>query len=54
LANRVAFAARQVGVYPLTALLPTLTADISSAGLEPVQRRYGRLLKITVAAGFPH
>jgi O-antigen/teichoic acid export membrane protein len=53
LANRVAFAARQVGVYPLTALLPTLTADISSAGLEPVQRRYGRLLKITVAAGFP-
>jgi O-antigen/teichoic acid export membrane protein len=53
LANRVAAAARQVGVYPLTALLPTLTAEISSHGIDVVRRRYGRLLKITVAVGFP-
>ena len=53
LANRVAVAARQVGVYPLSALLPTLTAEISRHGIDQVRKRYGRLLEVTVAVAFP-
>jgi O-antigen/teichoic acid export membrane protein len=53
LANRVALAAREVGVYPLGALLPTLTADHNRLGIEKIRERYGRLTEVTVALGFP-
>jgi O-antigen/teichoic acid export membrane protein len=53
LANRVAAAARTVGVYPMTALLPTLTADMARSGIEYVRKRYERLTEVTVAFAFP-
>jgi O-antigen/teichoic acid export membrane protein len=53
LANRVAIAAKEVGAYPLTALLPTLTAGMSSDGIEGIRRRYGRLVEIASTFAFP-
>jgi O-antigen/teichoic acid export membrane protein len=53
LANRVATAARQVGVYSLSALLPTLSADLARSGMDSIRRRYRRLLTVTVSIGFP-
>lgn len=53
LACRVAAAARELGVYPMTALLPTLTAEISRSGLESVRRRYARLAAVTATFAFP-
>jgi O-antigen/teichoic acid export membrane protein len=53
LANRVAAAARQVGVYPTTALLPTLTADMSRFGIDHIRRRYARLTEVTSTFAFP-
>jgi O-antigen/teichoic acid export membrane protein len=53
LANRVAAAARQVGVYPMSALVPTLTADMPRLGIEGIRNRYARLTEISAAVGFP-
>ncbi len=53
LANRVAMAARGIGVYPLSALLPTLSADVSRFGIAQVRRRYRRLVTVTVSIGLP-
>lgn len=53
LANRVAFAARQPGVYSLTALVPTLTVSMSRFGIDHIRRRYARLMEVVVAFGFP-
>ncbi len=53
LANRVATAARQVGVYSLSALLPTLSADLARFGMDAIRRRYRRLLTITASIGLP-
>jgi O-antigen/teichoic acid export membrane protein len=53
LANRIAVAARQPGVYPLTALVPTLAIDRSRFGIDHIRRRYARLMEIAVAFGVP-
>ncbi len=53
LANRVATAARQVGVYSLSALLPTLASDLARFGMDRIRRRYRRLLTVTVSIGLP-
>jgi O-antigen/teichoic acid export membrane protein len=53
LANRVALAAREVGIYPTTALLPTLTSELNRFGLEHVRQRYARLAEVTAAFGLP-
>jgi O-antigen/teichoic acid export membrane protein len=53
LANRVALAARQIGVYPTTALVPVLSAEHARFGLREVRARYGRLAEVTVAIAFP-
>jgi O-antigen/teichoic acid export membrane protein len=53
LGNRVAAAARQIGVYPTTALLPTMTADFARGGIDAIRWRYARLTEITVTFAFP-
>jgi O-antigen/teichoic acid export membrane protein len=53
LANRVASAARQVGIYPTVALLPTLTTDMSRFGIDHIRGRYARLTEVTSASAFP-
>jgi O-antigen/teichoic acid export membrane protein len=53
LANRVAAAVRQIGVFPMTALLPTLTASHRERGLEHLRSVYRRLTEIVVSVSFP-
>jgi O-antigen/teichoic acid export membrane protein len=53
LANRVAVAARQPGVYALSALVPTLTINVSRLGLDHVRRQYARLMEVASAGAFP-
>jgi O-antigen/teichoic acid export membrane protein len=53
LANRVAAAARSVSIYPVSALLTTLTADMSRFGIDHIRRRYARLTEVTVTFAFP-
>ncbi|HZU76670.1 MAG TPA: oligosaccharide flippase family protein, partial [Dehalococcoidia bacterium] len=53
LANRVAAAARQVGIFPSTALLPTLTARSAKSGLGYLRAAYGRLTEVIASASFP-
>jgi O-antigen/teichoic acid export membrane protein len=53
LANRVAGAARQVGIFPSTALLPTLTARSAQSGLSYLHGAYERLLQVIASVSFP-
>jgi O-antigen/teichoic acid export membrane protein len=53
LANRVAAAARQIGIFPSTALLPTLTADLHEFGMDHLRHTYQRLTEIIVSLAFP-
>jgi O-antigen/teichoic acid export membrane protein len=53
LANRVAFAARQVGVLPSMTLLPTLTAELSRSGIDHLRRAYHGFTQMIVSVGFP-
>jgi O-antigen/teichoic acid export membrane protein len=53
LANRVAAAARQVGVYSMSALMPTMTADVARGRGEKVIESYGRLTERAVGLSFP-
>lgn len=53
LANRVAAAARVIGIFPSTALLPTLTADLARHGMDYLRGAYERLTAIIVSASFP-
>lgn len=53
LANRVAAAARQMGVLPSTAILPTLTARFVAVGSGELRRAYQRFTERIVALAFP-
>jgi O-antigen/teichoic acid export membrane protein len=53
LANRVAAAARQVGVYTQSALMPTMTADIVRGTGHKVTESYARLTERTIGLAFP-
>ena len=53
LANRVAIAVRQVGVYATSAIDIELTSLLREAGLRAVRTRYRRYTEITAIVGFP-
>jgi O-antigen/teichoic acid export membrane protein len=53
LANRVAIAARQVGVYAASAVDIELTTVMARFGIERVRERYGRLSDVAAACAFP-
>lgn len=53
LANRVALAVREVGIYASSAVNIELTTLAGHAGFDRVRERYGRLTVVTTALGFP-
>jgi O-antigen/teichoic acid export membrane protein len=53
LANRVAAAARQLGILPSTALLPTLTARFVASGVGELRREYELFTERIVSIAFP-
>jgi O-antigen/teichoic acid export membrane protein len=53
LANRVAAAARQLGILPSTALLPSLTARFVASGAEELRRDYEVFTERIVSIAFP-
>jgi O-antigen/teichoic acid export membrane protein len=53
LSNRVALAARSVGVYTVSALVPTLTAWRASGTRDQLISTYGRLTEVTSALSVP-
>lgn len=53
LANRVAIAVRQVGVYATSAIDIELTSVLRDAGLRAVRARYRRYTEIAAIIGFP-
>jgi O-antigen/teichoic acid export membrane protein len=53
LANRVAAAARQLGLLPSTVLLPTLTARFVTSGVEELRRDYEVFTERIVSIAFP-
>jgi O-antigen/teichoic acid export membrane protein len=53
LANRVALAVRQVGIYVTSATDIELTTLVSKLGVEGVRPRYERLTQVTATMAFP-
>jgi O-antigen/teichoic acid export membrane protein len=53
LANRVALAVREVGIYAASAVNIELTTLAAQSGFDRVRARYGRLTVVTAALGFP-
>lgn len=53
LANRVALAVREVGIYATSAVSIELTTLAAQSGFDRVRERYGRLTLVTTALGFP-
>jgi O-antigen/teichoic acid export membrane protein len=53
LANRVAIAVREVGVYATSAVNIELTALMARGGMAPVRARYRRLSEVGAAITFP-
>ena len=53
LANRVALAVREVGIYAASAIDIEFTAMRARHGLDSVRERYPRLLEVAVTFGFP-
>lgn len=53
LSNRVAAAARQVGVYTVSAMIPTLTAQRAKSSREALAKVYKRLTRQSSTLAFP-
>ncbi len=53
LANRIAAAARSVGVYTFSAMVPTLTVELRQTGRAAWANTYARLTACTTALGVP-
>ena len=53
LANRVAAAARSVGMYTMSAMVPTLTVELRQAPRESWGKLYERLTAVTTALAVP-
>jgi O-antigen/teichoic acid export membrane protein len=53
LANRVAIAIRQIGIYVTSAVSVELASVFTRSGLERVRARYLRLTQVTAAVSFP-
>ncbi len=53
LANRVAIAVRQVGIYVTSAVVVELTSIFTRSGLDRVRPRYERLNEVTATLSFP-
>lgn len=53
LANRVAIAVREIGVYASSAISIDLTTTMARSGIDRVRARYGRLTEVTASLGLP-
>jgi O-antigen/teichoic acid export membrane protein len=53
LANRVALAGREAGIWAASAVDIELTSMLTRSGIGSVRRRYGRLTEVAVAFAFP-
>ncbi len=53
IANRVAIATREMGIFVTSAVSVELTAVMARSGLNAVRARYGRLTEVAAALSFP-